>query len=466
MFVLFLISSAEFPVCDASGDQLYPDVCWDGEAFWVVWAENEEDPGKIYASKVNEEGDVEEPFLVCSPGKGVYDPSLACSPDTLLLTFLIEVISPDSTDEHCLCYALLDKDGFPYPGASGSVGIYAAGPMIPVRCKEHFALLYTYGYPAEIEYPTWGAVSLLDGNKPLQILDVPQFAGQFCYVANGVWNEERLFCVTSHGCIWLEDTLVQDPYQEGYFYPRDPASLGSDSAWFYQYVSLATSGNLVGMVCSAYTAPWPWFDLVDSEGNLINENPLQLKIGRGYYSGMAYGNGRFIEITEIRKNTQSYEYTFWGNEIDTIPNLLNEGYILLGPAHESHPDICFGSNHFLLVWCDNRNGDWDIYGRILDSLEYSGVSESSLIEDGYPMINVDQTVFPDVLKINLSPASAGGTVVIHDATGRVVRRLKIHGETCVWNGENSRGETVSPGVYFISLAGKEKGTSLKVIKIR
>ena len=186
MFLLSLVLlSVEFPICTAPGDQLCPDVCWDGQSFWVVWAENQGDSGKIAATKITEGGIVQDPFFVCSPGKGVSDPSLACSPDTLLLTYTRQV--PDSADEDYLCFTLLDPSGIPYYGSGGIVGIFAAGPIKPVRCNEHFALLYTYGYSAGFEYPTWGEVSLLDGNTPVEILDVPAPGGQFCSVGDGLW---------------------------------------------------------------------------------------------------------------------------------------------------------------------------------------------------------------------------------------------------------------------------------------
>lgn len=473
MSILSLILTtvfSEFPIATGAGDQLYPDVCWDGKAFWIVWAENQGDSGKIFATKVNETGSVDEPFLVCSPGKGISDPSLACSPDTLLLTYTRQV--PDSANEDYLCFSLLDSSGKLYQGSGGGVGIFAAGPIIPVRCKEHFALLYTHGFPAEIEYPTLGEVALLDRNTPKIILEVPAPKGQFCYVDGGVWNGERLFCVTSSGCIYLEDTLEQDPNQGGYFYPRDPWGMHWDSLWFYNRVALAAASKKIGMIYSEYGNPW--FDFVDGNGSLINSEPLFIDSTQNYWqSSLAFGKGRFLSVSEVGEHPGPH--TIWGTEIDTNVTLIDEGYLKGGPMEERYPDICFGKEHFLLAWCDNRSGDWDIYGRILDSLPYSGIEEPpsspvpplgdspSPLPKDVRTIEVDKTCFTDRLRIILLNGSGEeGIVTIRDAVGRVVKTLETQGSEAVWDGRGQDGTALNKGVFFVS---PEQGSGERPVKV-
>ncbi|NLI97862.1 hypothetical protein GX441_04290 [bacterium] len=465
VFLSLILSmvSLEFPITTAPGDQRYPDVCWDGSKFWVVWTDNRNDSGKIYATKVDENGSVESPILVHSFDSEVWDPSIACSPDTFLLTFSLPV--PDSVTEFYLRYSLLDTSATPYPGSGGGVGIFAAGPIIPLRCKEHFALLYTYGFPAQFEYPTCGAVSLLNGNEPVDILEVPGPKGQFCYVDGGVWNGEHLFCVTSSGCIYLEDTLEQSPNQGGYFYPRDPWEMDWDSLWFYNGVTLAAASDKIGMLYSKYGNPW--FDLVDGNGSLINPEPLFIDSTQNYWqSSLAFGKGSFLAVSEVGK--YHGPYTLWGTEIDTSVTLIDEGYLVGGPKEERYPDICFGKEHFLLVWCDNRSGDWDIYGRILDSLPYSGVSESSPspLPKDIQAIEVDKTFFKDELRIRLENAvDAGQIIIIRDVAGRTVRMLEVQGPEAVWDGCGRDGALLNKGVYFVSAGGRSSARPVKVVKL-
>jgi flagellar hook assembly protein FlgD len=124
-----------------------------------------------------------------------------------------------------------------------------------------------------------------------------------------------------------------------------------------------------------------------------------------------------------------------------------------------------GAFNILMVWADNRDGDFDIYSMFLDAV---GVKETPTPVVTPAIISVERTVFTDVLKIHLSAAAAGGTVIIHDALGRVVRRLQVEGRSgsCVWDGRGSRGDDAGEGVYFVSLAGKTISARLKVIKIK
>jgi len=448
-FILTLVStSVEFPICTA-----------------VVWSDEREGVADVYASRIDEEGNVEESFQVWSSGKTLLYPRIACSSDSLLLAFWEDY--PDSVSEYVLRYAFLDAEGDYYPGSTGEVGVFAAGPAIPVRCREHFALLYTHGYPAQSEYPTWGEVALFDGNTPEVILDVPQYCGQFCYVDNGVWNTERLFCITSYGCIWLEDTLPQDSNQEGYFFPRDPSSVMKDTFEFYREIALAAADTRIGMLYSQYGEPW--FDLVDGEGNLLNAEPLYLDLGasddRRADPTMAYGGGRFVAVVELACGSQRTR-ALWGAEVDSAVTLLGEGFLEAGPAEEKEPAVSFGEDRFLLVWADNRSGDWDIYGMLFDSLPFSGVIEAAPAVSS--PISVGATVFTRSLEIRLATEEpAGRTVVVRDALGRVVRSLRLDGarNSLIWDGKNAHGESVGAGVYFISVDSGTETSPVKVVKL-
>ncbi len=468
LFILSLISaSAEFPICTAAGNQERPDICWDGEQFLVVWSDGRDGLSDIYATNVQETEESGEPFLFFSDTLAITTPHIDFSSDTVLLTFWLD--SPLFIYGF-MGYILLTPNGSPYWNSRKSI-YEGYGPIVPVRCRDHFALLYTYGYDAQYEYPTWSKVALLDKGQLKTILEIPSSPGinpPTSGIGHGVWNGERLFCSTSAGYIWLEDTLDQDPDQNGFFYPRD-------NAYYWNELAMAAMDERIGMVghCGINGNNY-YFDLLNAEGTPINENPVFLSF-KGLSSwfrptSMDYGNGRFVSVSEARQGGYpNYTYTLWGAEIDSNIVLLNEGFLMAGPAQEKQPAVCFGQNHFLLVWADNRNGDWDIYGRILDSLEYSGIDEPATPPATHPpTITVDQTVFTDVLKINLSPATAGGTVLIHDALGRMVRRIEVKGRSCscVWDGRDSRGDDAGEGVYFVSLAGKTRSARLKVIKIK
>lgn len=482
LFVFSLIASTHFPICTAEGDQLYPDVCWDGEAFWVVWSDDRDGTTDVYATRIDEEGNVEEPFLIYASETKSNHPHLACSPDTLCLTFLgvCPGLEPPFSDS--LCYILLDDSGTPYWANHRHVGALAGSSLSnvisPVRCKDHFALLYTWGEDFEIEFPTWGGVSLLEGDILHKVLEVNTwFQGVSGYVSGGIWSGERLLCSTSNGFIWREDNLDQNPHDSNYFYPRSKDEFEGEIYYFYPGLAMTMMGDRIGMVGKylrtdlAASFENYWFDLVDTEGNLVNEDPLYLNLGDDQdwclSTSLAYGNGRFVAVSDLRVGDYPHwKRTLWGTEIDTNVTPINEGFLMAGPNQERNPDICFGENHFLLVWSDNRSGDWDIYGMILDSLQYSGVSEPALHSTEQAEITVSQTVFTEKLQIHLAaPLQSPQTVVIRNVLGRVVRTLEVREATCVWDGRDEKGESVSSGVYFISFVGKSKNLPVKVVRI-
>ncbi|MBD3284803.1 hypothetical protein GF359_00510 [candidate division WOR-3 bacterium] len=476
LFVLSLITnSVDIPICTAPGDQLYPDVCWDGEAFWVVWQDGRDDYWEIYISKIYESGQTEEPKSVYSIEGNLTEPLIVSGSDTFCLTFHSD--KWDTMSIPASGYVLLDSTGSALESTCRK-RIYDAGPIVPVMCKDHFAIVATWGWDYGIEFPTEGEVGLLNEGSFNRILVVPGDTTIFpcmSFAESGVWNGERLLCYTSEGFIWLRDTLEQDPHNDEYFYPREPAELGWDPDYISEVplvVATTRMDTVIAMIgrCDFEENAF-YFDLIGKQGSPIIETPLFFNYGSflNWYRSttIAYGNGRFISVVEAK--TGEFPMTalsLWGVEIDSDVTLLTEGDITGGPGQEMQPAISFGENHFLLVWVDNRNGNWDIYGRILDSLEYSGISESPVTPSNQQVIKVDKQVFSNELLISLSsPLQNDTEIEIRDVAGRTVREIRLDaGKTsCIWDGSTSEGSLTESGVYFISPKNKSSKT-VKVVK--
>lgn len=463
-FVLSIINATAFPICIAPGDQLVPQVLWDSEQFLVVWSDGRNQNTGIYATGIQESGVTEEPFRLYSiEGVSIAYPKISYCTDSIFLSFWI-----DDLDfvYGLLGFVLLNDSGISYWETHDNI-YEGNGPIEPVRCKNHFALLYTYGCDYEYEYPTWSTIALLDDGKLKPILNIPSIPGinpPTSGVGHGVWNGERLLCSTSAGFIWLEDTLTTDQLQN-FFYPRD-------TTYYWNELAMAAMDERIGMIghCGINGNNY-YFDLLDAEGTPINENPVFLKFtGLSSWfrpTSMAFGNGRFITVSEAAIGGFSGERTLWGAEIDSNVTLHGEGFMMAGPAQEKDPDICFGQNHFLLVWSDNRNGNWDIYGMILDSLEYAGVEEDVPTRSEVEL-TVSKTVFTDEVRISLvRPAARQERIVVRDVLGRTVRELGIGvGENSVyWDGRDMDGVPLTNGVYFVSLAGDVQSVGIKLIKL-
>ncbi|MBN2378587.1 hypothetical protein JXM67_02135 [candidate division WOR-3 bacterium] len=475
LFALSIISSVEFPICNASGNQLYPDVCWDGESFWVVWQDGRSELSEIYAAKVDESGLSDEPFSVFAVNGNLRDPLIACGTDTFCLTFHSDVWT--SLELPAACYVLLDEEGSAFKDIYYE-RIYDAGPITPVMCRDHFAVIANWGWNYGIEFPMEGEVGLLVEGMYEQILLVTGDISIFPYSSfarTGVWNGERLLCLTSAGYIWLEDTLNLNRDHSGYFFPRNPNELGWDSTYVSEdllVIAMTRMDNRIGMIgrCDLDEFTF-YFDLIDKNGDPVIGTPLFFNCGADLswyrHTDMAYGNGRFVAVSGISVGDYSNrEQTLWGTEIDTPATLVNEGVLYAGPREERDPAICFGSNHFLLVWADNRSGDWDIYGKILDSLEYSGVEEPSEPFLGYPTISIAHPAFTDKLEIRFSsPLERNTEIEIRDVLGRNVRSINLDAGNIsyMWDGNTSNSSPAEAGVYFIRLHDAP-GPGVKVIK--
>lgn len=472
MFIFSLILttvSSEFPIAQGAGDQLYPDVCWDGSKFWIVWEEGTD--GNIHAATVKEDASVGEALPLYVSNAKKHRPHIAYGNDTFCLAFA-QVLDTFSNSPY---YIILDADGKPYWKYAKDIGYHATDlsdyGFGVIRCKDHFMLYYTRVEWNQWEGFSWGEAAILNGEGSDVTLMVT-LPGLFTYIYDVAWNGERILFSTSRGLIWRFDSLGQNPLpaDSDFFMPRVEVSK------IERFTSpVAACGERFGMIGSYIPdINNDYFDLLNKQGQPEYENPLEIIPHKGpnfrsYPSVLAYGQDRFIYVSSQATGYHpNYNYTLQGTEIDTNVNLICEGYLTGGPRDERYPAICFGKEHFLLVWCDNRSGDWDIYGRILDSLPYSGVEEPSS-PSSYPLpkdvrtMEVDKTCFTDRLGIRLLNGSGEeGIVTIRDVTGRTVRTLEVRVGKNTWDGRDQDGTALNKGVYFVSL---ERGTGVRPVKV-
>ncbi len=95
-------------------------------------------------------------------------------------------------------------------------------------------------------------------------------------------------------------------------------------------------------------------------------------------------------------------------------------------------------------------------------LEVANVLYSGVVEERGTFLESRVRVWPNpfgqALWFEPTRAGAPGRVEIRDVSGRLVRALGVHGR-CRWQGDDSRGRQVAPGVYLVSF-GDER---LKVV---
>jgi hypothetical protein len=118
-----------------------------------------------------------------------------------------------------------------------------------------------------------------------------------------------------------------------------------------------------------------WFDVLSDRGTPLNILPTIIDNGDSLhqmYPTCAYQNERFLAVWQTfrgKYSTEEYEYSdLYGAMIDTVGDIISSCYINGSNWNKIHPSIATGGGKCLLVWADKRNGDYDIYGMLLDSL--------------------------------------------------------------------------------------------------
>ena len=142
---------------------------------------------------------------------------------------------------------------------------------------------------------------------------------------------------------------------------------------------------------------------------------------------------------------------------------------------EGYPTVCANrEGRAFVAWEDNR----DAPQTTNDDIYFATGTMSAIEEKPCPVqTQLQCTVRPNLLPIG-SPgriefvlASSGrARLEVLDQSGRLVLLLSDRAEqagmhSVVWSGQNSRGEQVSSGVYFVRLTTQDSGLTRKVILI-
>jgi hypothetical protein len=122
-----------------------------------------------------------------------------------------------------------------------------------------------------------------------------------------------------------------------------------------------------------------------------------------------------------------------------------------------------------VIWEDERHGASEVYYRMWDAGDISGVPDGDLVQ----LTPLGVRVFPNPVGRNAEirfsvEAETGTSVSIYDITGRLVwtRSMGIvpAGEHhLAWPGTDRAGKVLSPGIYFINLRAGVKTSTAKIV---
>jgi len=496
VFLLFgLVSSAtavsfEIPITNAPGDQLYPDVCWDGEAFWVVW--QDEELGTIRGIRVNEGGEFLTGEVELMPksndGTPVRYPCVAAGGGRIGAECRVKIGYTEFGKEAWgVGHNEFDFDGNPlhkptlFPNNDNECTTSSTPCLL--YGKNHFYSIHNRSFETPGDFHgSSGAFGFDSTMEYTQIWQSSEPELEF-FPPVACWDGERLVII--YHSLWkraflgafLDDMLEPQGFGEDFTIGRLVLTITTSGDPKFQSLTLSKSRYL--LVSEARDnhndiAGLIWFDVLDStcmpikdSATLLDFNP---SIKCRYPDAISDGND-FIAVWENRFEDKTVH--LYGIEVDTFGNTLKSGYVVWKGPSNQQPALAYGGGKYLLTWSDNRDGDFDIRGMIFDTLEvFEGVKEMpEPLEEC--VLKASRNPFRDKVDIYLSQKGGGDdnmTVLIFDMLGRKVNTLKLSpGEERIsWEGRDTEGRLLPTGIYFATLNSGNGPVSqtARIVKVR
>ncbi len=477
-------ASAEFPICTAPGEQFYPDVCWDGSEFWVVW--QDDSLGTIRGIRVNENGqlvgsEVELLNKGSDPGPVRY-PCVAAGPDRIAVEARV--------------MAGWNEFATQLWGVMHQEYSFAGEPLLsqPIRIpesydlenrvstpivlfgKEHFFSFYKAGMETPVDIHLASNAAVIDDEKEEAALS--WYSSDLALELEpptACWNGDSFMVLFKsigfggHCNVFLLDTLAfagtgyDSLIGRGNFAP-----VYGNRTVKYQTLNCSGSHYFWGSETFGESLG---FDILDSSGIPLKDSATLVGFGSGIicsYPDAVFGDSNFVCVWENRfTDSTSHLYAI---EVDTIGEVAKLGYIVWKSPVDQHPALAYGNGRYLLVWSDNRDGDFNIRGMIFDTLEvFESVEEDDLLPQPLYGIKADPNPFLGRVVFSLPQDIQTDSRVIlkvYDNTGSLVKSLVIPrgSRTVVWDGTDNKHHTLGAGVYYVKSEEYNLG-STQIIKL-
>ena len=492
LFAFINAKSIDIAISTGSGNQLYPDVCWDGNAFWVVWQDDES--YAIRGIRINEKGEFltnEVEFMKAKPlTDDIIFPVVAAGADKIAIEARKKIGQNEfKNDLWAITYGEYSFNGvnlhtnFLSPNSDFSV-INTSTPCL-LYGKSHFFSFHTEEFQTTWDIPAsavaWG-INRDSTDSLLEIWRSCKRGGGFNDLPPiACWNKAKFLVLYSDGKklsgTFLNDSLIKQGIGSN-FIIRENAKYYDKGIKSKAIVPLGTKYLFIGEVknptsFSALSSNIKiGFDILDSMAVPIKDSATIVNNDDGIrfsYPDAASNGNTWISCWEAKftKNNTSHIY---GIEVDTLGNILKSGYVVQKSPVDKHPAIAFGNDKYLLVWADNQDGNFNIYGKIFDTLELKdAVEEEYRFSETSAFVVAQPNIFSATTTLRLSNNSMSKelSLKIYNKTGSLVKELiATKGKKeIVWDGTDNMGRALNSGVYFV-LPERENTKATRVIKLK
>ncbi len=211
----------------------------------------------------------------------------------------------------------------------------------------------------------------------------------------------------------------------------------------------------------------------------VNDDPGSCY--QGHSDVAMNGTGSFIIVWEDRRNGDSDVYA---QRYDSDAQPEGGNYRVnseAGSFGQKEPSVTTDGQTIFFVWQDNRLGDYDIFGKVVEwswtdveeEPDMENSPEDFVLYQNYPNPFNPHTTIP--FTVHGSRETVDGstptTLKIYNIRGQLVRTLMnekmIPGYyEVIWDGKDEKGKDVAIGIYFYRLKTKDYKKTKKMLLLR
>ena len=407
------------PICTTPDDKYYPKVGFNGTCYLVVWYEYYGAPDyDIYGARVDTDGTPldPEPIPICTVSNYQYRPSVSSDGTNFLVTWYDQ-----RTGNYDIYGARIDNDGTVLDTAGIVISDATNSqyyPRVAFDGTNYFVVWYDYRsgnydiYGARVD--TAGAV--LDGTgiaiftggahdyRPTIAFDGNNYFVAW-YYNNDIYgtrmdtagtvldpagitistaaNNQQYPTVAGSGENWIS---VWSDYRNGnwdiYGARVDTAGVLLDSTG----ISVSTVGNTQSLANACfdglnYLAVWQDNRFGNNDYNIYGARadtsgavldfpaiPICTTANHQYYPAVGFDGTNYLVVWYGYPTVVS-GYEIWGRRVDKSGVVVDtiDIEICVANNNQQYPKVGFDGNNYLVVWEDERSGEYDIYGSRVDT---------------------------------------------------------------------------------------------------